>query len=85
MSIIITGANGYVGKSICEFLYNKGIHFKTVTRGNIRHHFHYGNNVSCDFQNHLIWLKSLMDIIILFTLHHVSIIEETFQQMNIEL
>ena len=28
MSIIITGANGYVGKSICEFLYNKGFTLK---------------------------------------------------------
>lgn len=59
MSIIITGANGYVGKSICEFLYNKGIHFKTVTRGNIRHHFHYGNNVSCDFSEPFDLIKEL--------------------------
>lgn len=49
MSIIITGANGYVGKSLCKYFFEKDVFFKTISRGPLEHNFHYDNNVKCDF------------------------------------
>jgi len=49
MSIVITGANGYVGKSLCKYFFEKDIFFKTISRSSLEHNFHYNNNIRCDF------------------------------------
>ena len=49
MSIIITGANGYIGKSLCKHLIEKKIFFKTVTRCGIAHNYHHNQNIICNF------------------------------------
>ena len=89
MSIVITGANGYIGRSLCEFLYNKGIFFKTVTRGSIQHQFHHGRNISCDFSQPFNLESELKDCRYLVHLascvhNKIDFSEEDYRIVNIE-
>ena len=89
MSIVITGANGYIGRSLCEFLFNKGIFFKTVTRGSIQHQFHHGSNISCDFSKPFNLEPELKDCRCLVHLascvhNKIDFSEEYYRIVNIE-